>query len=510
MLNRIRQEIFLHQFAEAEAKLAVVKPQSEVEKDIVGDLKAYLEQEKFVYNCFNRIPTTLPLAFTPKVLAPEYVMLNGFKEMAIVLMNNHAEPDSYLKARLFFLSCYQNNHDKFFSMLWHTRLRRSEYDPIQTLLYSLITDNSTRVSEIINEFIAHLKSHNQKRIAQRALAYALFSYNYNLPAAEFEKNIKTFLNFYYPEIPETVYMAHHSPSNYTLKARLGAGGSATVFMGENSKKEKRVIKQFNEDGRHEMLPELVALSVLNSGGGHPNVIGFESFDLLSFTLVLPYVEMSCSMYTYIASNATEDLCGIAFKESIAQQSISGLAYMHSLNVVHSDVSPQNLLFSVDRAGNIHAKWIDLGAFQLVGPPHLPRECRNYFDYAAYELFFGSDTISHTDFIKFNQDKLNNAYKIEDLDEGLHHSPASDVCSWAFVIKALFSWKLPQHHNMDTQTTMHQGRKKYVYDNADPCADIPSITPTHVKSVLLRALQWDPQKRPTASVIGNSLSTRLLP
>uniref|UniRef100_A0A915B0T1 Protein kinase domain-containing protein n=1 Tax=Parascaris univalens TaxID=6257 RepID=A0A915B0T1_PARUN len=67
-----------------------------------------------------------------------------------------------------------------------------------------------------------------------------------------------------------------------------------------------------------------------------------------------------SLYDYVEREEVRDKCPLSAMD-ILLQATSGVAYLHSINIVHRDIKPQNVLLSVpNRHGEVHALISDFG------------------------------------------------------------------------------------------------------------------------------------------------------
>ena len=154
-------------------------------------------------------------------------------------------------------------------------------------------------------------------------------------------------------------------SNYEILSILGKGGFGYVFKVRyklnNNIYAMKVISKY-DNFNHETDPkyfnkrEIEMLSKLN----HPNIIkyysNFEDDKFIYF--ILEYMEYG-SLKNFIANSIRKEYNakipnGIIW--SLFLQCMSGLKYIHSKNIIHRDIKPDNLLLS----GNLILKITDFG------------------------------------------------------------------------------------------------------------------------------------------------------
>lgn len=487
MLDRIRRYIFLHQFATAEKELAQLEQND-------PELIAYLEQEKYVYESFNsseHVPK--PPKFVPIAPQPEYVFLEAFK----VLSMKPLRSELMEMAEEIFSNFYNENPEKFIELLWLIPQRNTLYSFLGTVFETLAKFDAENAAHIFSTFIQYGKAHHYKNNYYGLIERSFFRNANKIIPQELDQAFEACMNFRYPNVSS--FMKYKTVENlYGKNEYLGEGKYAKVYSVLDKNNEMKVIKYFEPKEGYSLLGEVMALSVLNEGGGYPNIIKLEAFNLQFFMMIMPYEIKSISLHDYIKDETKNPELSIKNRFMIAQQLINGLAYMHSRGIAHCDVSLKNMLM-IENNNQIQTKWIDFGAAQLIGPPFLPRVCRTTYSYAPPELLFeDDDEDAQKDFIVFNKEKLKGKYDLNSLKEGLDHGPEADVWSWAMAMNFLFKWQVPK------KCSIVQMRKNYVYDNVDPREDIPPQTPSCVKKVLLNAFVFNPKERESSEKIAQQL------
>jgi serine/threonine protein kinase len=155
----------------------------------------------------------------------------------------------------------------------------------------------------------------------------------------------------------------HVVGRYALYGRLAAGGMATVHLGRVLEADgtsrtvavKRLHPQFCKD------PEFVAMFIdearLAARIKHPNVV--ETLDILTMgqelLLVMEYIRGECFSKLLRAARRKNLEPSIGVVGRIASGMLHGLHAAHEarddngelLNVVHRDISPQNVMIDVD-------------------------------------------------------------------------------------------------------------------------------------------------------------------
>jgi hypothetical protein len=163
-------------------------------------------------------------------------------------------------------------------------------------------------------------------------------------------------------------------ANYRVLKRLGAGGFGTVYLGENTTLDQKVvIKTLQVGTRGAGAEEARVLASLD----HPNVVHVYAYD----------ERHDCIVMQYLSGRSVLDEMGALDLVSairVGYQAALALAAVHEKGLVHRDIKPENLMMEF-RAGEVRSlKVIDFGTALTVGrglenPPGTP-------DYAPPEQF----------------------------------------------------------------------------------------------------------------------------
>ena len=150
------------------------------------------------------------------------------------------------------------------------------------------------------------------------------------------------------------------PSEFRVLAKLGEGSFAEVFKVKSLKDNqlyaiKRLKKRFRTHEEVNNLPEVTSLSLLQ---GHPNVVKLYDvlFDSSSGYVALVFELMDYNLYEYVkvlgrACNEEQSLLFI-------YQLLKGVSYMHSKNLFHRDVKPENCMVNKE---TMELKLVDFGS-----------------------------------------------------------------------------------------------------------------------------------------------------
>ncbi|VDM98837.1 unnamed protein product [Thelazia callipaeda] len=143
---------------------------------------------------------------------------------------------------------------------------------------------------------------------------------------------------------------------YNPYDRLGYGCEGTVvFRGKFDGREvavKRVIADIQLADRE--------VDLLRESDVHPNVIRYFCMECDSNFRYIALELCDYSLYDYVDSAEIRKCCPLSAME-ILLQATEGLAYLHTINIVHRDMKPQNVLISKSTMQNtIRALISDFG------------------------------------------------------------------------------------------------------------------------------------------------------
>jgi TonB family protein len=236
--------------------------------------------------------------------------------------------------------------------------------------------------------------------------------------------------------------------------------------------------------RHRLLDEIrVVKVVLPQSGGttaaaerflneakvairlrHPNVADLHDFavddDGTAF-IVMEYID-GWSLLEVLEGFGPPPL---SLTLEIARQALRAIAYLHRQQIVHRDISPDNLMLSRDGEGQPLVKLIDLGIAKAVGADA---------GLTVTGAFLGKPR-----------------YASPEQFEGRGVGPQSDLYSFAIVLYELLTGRCPVH-GQDAPSFMvgHLLRPPLPFEEADPRGAVPG----DLRELVLQALAKKPQER----------------
>jgi eukaryotic-like serine/threonine-protein kinase len=277
---------------------------------------------------------------------------------------------------------------------------------------------------------------------------------------------------------------------YAMYAAIGTGGMATVHLGrlagDHGFGRTVAIKRLRPHllGETKVVRSFVDEARLATRVRHPNVVA--TLDVVTSDgevfLVMDYVEGE-SLSALVRRAAVGKPIPPAIAVAIVANVLHGLHAAHEavsesgepLNIVHRDVSPQNVLVGIDGVSRV----LDFGVAKALGRQSTTRDCviKGKLSYMAPEQVSGYGVTRRTDLF------------------------AVGILLWELLTgRRLF-------HGNDERETVAGVLFKLVPAPSEVCPTAPAT----VDPIVLRALQRDPIKRfTTAAEMSEALEEALTP
>lgn len=164
---------------------------------------------------------------------------------------------------------------------------------------------------------------------------------------------------------------HQFEGKYEILAKIGEGGMGAVYkVRHRLLDEVRVIKVMRPqvEDRDEVKNRFLREARIAVKVRHPNIAQMYDFsvdDAGTAFIVMEYID-GVTLQTALKRSGPPS---VALALEIAHQSLQALAHVHKKGIVHRDISPDNLMLTVDDVGEPRIKLIDLGIAKTVKGEH---------------------------------------------------------------------------------------------------------------------------------------------
>jgi serine/threonine protein kinase len=268
---------------------------------------------------------------------------------------------------------------------------------------------------------------------------------------------------------------------YEIIEKIGEGGMGAVYKVKHTLlNEIRVIKTMRSHVMHEAEPRerFFREARIAAKARHQNIAQVFDFSVdgdVAF-IVMEFID-GVTVQDIIAQHGPPTL---PLALEIAQQSLRALAFVHSIGVIHRDISPDNLMLTTDSDGNPKIKLIDLGLAKATeAESMLTRE--GFFlgklRYASPEQF--------------------------EVHKGAQVGTWSDVYSFGLVFYQLVTGRYPvKGRDLPELMAGHTQQPPMPFEESDPDGEVPEV----LRQAILRALE---KKAANRYQDGNSFREQVL-
>ncbi|HEX7151185.1 MAG TPA: protein kinase [Thermoanaerobaculia bacterium] len=267
---------------------------------------------------------------------------------------------------------------------------------------------------------------------------------------------------------QRTYAGRHIDGKYQIIDRLGVGGMGEIFKVRHIHlNELRVIKimranvAHDEQGLQRFLQEARTSTMIK----HRNLAMLYDFAQLedsSYYMVWEFID-GTNIQKWIAQNGPVPP---RLAVEIAIQALMGLDHLHSMGLIHRDVSPENIMLSQDHHGKLLVKVIDFGIAKQLG------EGEQGQGLTQTGMFLGKLKYASPEQAGFLRDG-------EQLD------PRSDLYSFGIVMYEMLSGRAPFQ-----ATNPHAYILKHVQEAPAPLSQTNAAVkvPPSLEAVVMRALE----------------------
>lgn len=249
---------------------------------------------------------------------------------------------------------------------------------------------------------------------------------------------------------------------YEFLANLGEGGYGKVLKVKT--KSTNQIRAWKVQQKAKFKPSTIQMirneiEILKITD-HPNIVKVYEFteDDDNFNIVMEYCQGG-ELFEYIVKKGTFTE-GMAWK--IIKQVLSAISYLHSHNIIHSDLKAENIMFVDEDSEDMHVKIIDFGMATKFNPDEKLSRIQGTPYYIAPEVLKGE------------------------------YDAKADVWSWGILLYIMLSGTPPFKAKSIKEVFKQILKHDFNFDSKrwDGKSDL-------VKDFIKQLLSFDPNDRPTA-------------
>jgi serine/threonine-protein kinase len=273
---------------------------------------------------------------------------------------------------------------------------------------------------------------------------------------------------------QRTYASRLIDGKYQILDRLGVGGMGEIFKVRHIHlNELRVIKIMrpnvaaDEQGMQRFLQEARTSTMIK----HKNLAMLYDFAQLedgSYYMVWEFIDgTNIQKWTFQNGPMPSRLV-----IEISIQALNGLDHLHSMGLIHRDISPENIMLSQDHHGKLLVKVIDFGIAKQLA------EGDGGHGLTQTGMFLGKLKYASPEQAGF-------------LKEGEHLDPRSDLYSFGIVMYEMLAGRAPFQ-----ATNPHGYILKHVTEKPLPIAELnPDVSvPAQLESVVMKSLEKSRDQR----------------
>jgi serine/threonine-protein kinase len=267
---------------------------------------------------------------------------------------------------------------------------------------------------------------------------------------------------------QRTYSSKLLDGKYQILDRLGIGGMGEIFKVRHIHlNELRVIKIMrpniaaDDQGMQRFLQEARTSTMIK----HKNLAmlyDFAQLDDGSYYMVWEFID-GTNIQKWIGQNGAMP-ARLAIE--ISMQALSGLDHLHSMGLIHRDISPENIMLSQDHHGKLLVKVIDFGIAKQLAEGE------------------GSQGLTQTGMF-LGKLKYASPEQAGFLKEGEHLDPRSDLYSFGIVMYEMLAGRAPfQATNPHGYILKHVTEKPLPIHELNPAVKVPP----QLESVIMKSLE----------------------
>jgi len=267
---------------------------------------------------------------------------------------------------------------------------------------------------------------------------------------------------------QRTYSTRLLDGKYQIIDRLGVGGMGEIFKVRHIHlNELRVIKIMrpnvaaDDQGLQRFLQEARTSTMIK----HKNLAMLYDFAQLedgSYYMVWEFID-GTNIQKWIAQNGPMPP---RLTVEISIQALTGLDHLHSMDLIHRDISPENIMLSQDPKGKLLVKVIDFGIAKQLA------EGEGGQGLTQTGMFLGKLKYASPEQAGF-------------LKEGEHLDPRSDLYSFGIVMYEMLAGRAPFQ-----ATNPHGYILKHVTEKPAPISEVnPAVkVPPQLEAVIMQSLE----------------------
>lgn len=273
---------------------------------------------------------------------------------------------------------------------------------------------------------------------------------------------------------QRTYAARLIDGKYQILDRLGVGGMGEIFKVRHIHlNELRVIKIMrpnvaaDDQGLQRFLQEARTSTMIK----HKNLAmlyDFAQLDDGSYYMVWEFID-GTNIQKWIGENGPMPP---RLAIEVAIQALNGLDHLHSMGLIHRDVSPENIMLSQDHHGKLLVKVIDFGIAKSLA------EGETGHGLTQTGMFLGKLKYASPEQAGY-------------LKEGEHLDPRSDLYSFGIVMYEMLAGRAPfQATNPHGYILKHVTEKPAPFAQANPEVKVPA----QLEAIVMKSLEKSRDQR----------------